>query len=55
MLVAMFLECGLGFIPRCIPVTKKWKNALTYMNCFAAGIFLAMSLLHIMPEAAEIW
>jgi hypothetical protein len=22
MLVVMFLECGLGFIPRCIPLTK---------------------------------
>jgi solute carrier family 39 (zinc transporter), member 1/2/3 len=55
MLVVMFLECGLGLVPRCIPMTKRWENALSYMNCFSAGIFLAMSLVHIMPEAAEIW
>merc|ERR1740130_955836 len=55
MLVIMFLECGLGLIPKCIPMTNRFENGLTYMNCFSAGIFLAMSLVHIMPEAAEIW
>jgi len=55
MLVVMFLECGLGLIPKCMPMTKRFENGLTYMNCFSAGIFLAMSLVHIMPEASEIW
>lgn len=55
MLVIMFLVCGCGMIPRCIPMTDKWQDALAYLNCFSAGLFLAMSLVHIMPEAAEIW
>jgi zinc transporter ZupT len=28
---------------------------LSLLNCFSAGIFLAMSLLHMMPESMEMY
>ena len=29
------------------------RNLLSYTNCFSAGMFLAIALVHIMPESVE--
>jgi zinc transporter 1/2/3 len=51
----MFLEVYLGLIPKKCDWCTKSKLPLSFLNCFAAGIFLAMAVVHILPEAAEIW
>ena len=51
----MILCVGLGIIPKIWPACQKSENALSFLNCFSAGIFLGMSLVHMMPEATEIY
>jgi zinc transporter 1/2/3 len=51
----MFLVVYLGLIPKKVEWCMKTKLPLSLLNCFAAGIFLAMAVVHILPEASEIW
>jgi len=53
MLVLMFAECYLGLCTARVGGTMKNQTPLSLLNCFSAGIFLAMSLIHILPEARE--
>ena len=53
MLVLMFLECYLGLCTARAGSTMKNQTPLSLLNCFSAGIFLAMSIMHILPEARE--
>ena len=55
MLFMMILCVGFGVIPKVWPACQKSENALSFLNCFSAGIFLGMSLVHMMPEATEIY
>ena len=55
MLVCMILCVGLGLIPKVWGKCRNSETALSLLNCFSAGIFLGMSLIHMMPEAAEIY
>ena len=55
MLVAMLLCIGLGLIPKVWSKCRDSENTLSLLNCFSAGLFLGMSLIHMMPEAAEIY
>jgi len=43
----------LGLIPKKLPACGNNERVLSILNCFSAGIFLAMSLVHIMPESSE--
>ena len=52
-LFIMFAECYIGLLPRACGMCMKNQYPLSFLNCFSAGIFLAMSLLHVLPEAAE--
>jgi len=55
MMIVMTIICFAGLIPSAVPACRKSDHILSYLNCFSAGIFLAMSLIHMMPEAAEIY
>ena len=55
MLFCMILCVGLGIVPKFWPVCRDNEHVLSMLNCFSAGIFLGMSLVHMMPEAAEIY
>ncbi len=55
MLVCMLLCVGLGILPKVWGACGRNEQALSFLNCFSAGIFMAMSLVHMMPEAAEIY
>ena len=51
----MIICVGFGFIPKIWGKCRDSENTLSLLNCFSAGIFLAMSLIHMMPESAEIY
>ena len=55
MLVCMFLCVGFGVLPKVWGTCRNNDLLLSLLNCFSAGIFLAMSLIHILPESAEIY
>lgn len=55
MLFCMILCVGLGLIPKFWSKCQKSETTLSFLNCFSAGIFLAMSLVHMMPESAEVY
>lgn len=44
-----------GFLPICIPKFRKVKLLMTISNCFTAGLFIASGLVHILPEASEMF
>ena len=55
MLFVVF-ACSLsGILPKLIPAVARSKNALSFLNCFSAGIFLGMALIHIVPEGVELY
>ena len=55
MTIAFFLLCIIGLIPKAWPACSRSETALSLLNCFSAGIFLAMALLHMMPEGVELY
>ena len=42
-----------GILPTKLPLFKKSETALSYLNCFSAGMFLAIAFVHMLPEAVE--
>ena len=56
LMVVMLLMHLLGLIPtiKCNTSCCISKEPLSFLNCFAAGIFLSMALVHMLPEALEI-
>ena len=55
MLFAIWVCCMAGILPKLIPAINKNGTVLSFMNCFSAGIFLGMALIHIIPESVEVW
>ena len=55
MIVVMVFVCGVGLLPIKVPAFRQNQAFLSYLNCFSAGIFLGMALLHMLPESAEIF
>ena len=55
MMILMFLCVGFGVIPKVWSKCRDNDEILSKLNCFASGMFLAMSLIHMMPEAVEIY
>ena len=55
MLFVMLACCFTALIPKAVPACGKNETILSLLNCFSAGIFLSMSLVHIAPEAVEIY
>lgn len=53
MLFVFFLFDMCGVLPKLIPAISRNQTVLSFMNCFSAGIFLGMALIHIIPEGVE--
>ncbi len=53
MIGIMFLIIYSGLIPTFSNRCRKSETVLSLMNCFAGGVFLAMALVHILPESVE--
>jgi zinc transporter ZupT len=55
-MVVIFLE---AFLSGCFPTWNKdcreSPKILGIANAFASGVFIAIALVHILPEEAEIW
>lgn len=55
MLFVIFLCSLTGVLPKLIPAISRNGTALSFLNCFSAGIFLGMALFHIIPEGVELY
>ena len=44
-----------GIIPTCSSKVRESPKILGIANAFAAGVFLAIALMHILPEQVETW
>ena len=42
-----------GLLPTLTPCIRKNEALLSYINCFSGGIFLALALVHMLPESVE--
>ena len=47
----VFALMYIGLIPAYSTLFRNSKTALSLMNCFAGGVFLAMALMHILPDS----
>ena len=54
-MIVFILICFLGIVPKASKSCSKQKNLLSLLNCFSAGIFLAMALLHLLPEGVVLY
>ena len=53
-LLVMFFECFLGLTPHFFgKCCKQNPYPLSFLNCYAAGTFFTMSLMHVLPETVE--
>ena len=55
MIFVFFIICLSGLAPKAWGSCAKNETALSLLNCFSAGIFLAMALVHMMPEGARLY
>ena len=55
LLFCMLLCVGFGLLPKIAGNKCRNDQVLSLLNCFSAGIFLGMALIHMMPESAEIY
>merc|ERR1711920_121767 len=50
-----FVICLAGLAPKAWGACSRNDTALSLLNCFSAGLFLAMALVHMMPEGAHLY
>ena len=43
----------IGLLPTVVGSCKNNETTLSFMNCFAAGVFLSIALIHLLPEGGE--
>ena len=55
MIVVFWVICAAGLVPKAWKGCARSETTLSLLNCFSAGIFLAMALVHMMPEGAELF
>lgn len=55
LLVLMILCVALGVIPKQWSRCRENEAALSFINSFAAGVFLAITIVHLMPKSVEIY
>ena len=55
MLAIFLLAFGFGLIPIVVKRFKESPILLGIANTFAAGVFIAIALIHIMPEQSKNW
>ena len=53
--VVMFLEVFIGIIPHYCEACRKSVYPLSFLNCFSAGIFIAIAFVHVIPDTTEAW
>lgn len=51
----LFAVVYTGLIPAYSKHCRSSAFTLSLMNCFSGGVFLAMALMHILPEAVEVY
>ena len=54
-LIIFIVICFAGIVPKAWSACAKQENVLSVLNCFSAGMFLAMALMHILPEGIELF
>ena len=54
-LIVLFVICMVGIIPKVWSGCGKRELAMSLTNCFAAGMFLAMAFMHLLPEGVELF
>ena len=47
------IALGSGLVPILVPTFKSNKLLISFSQCFAGGLFIAIGLIHILPEARE--
>ena len=50
-LIYLVLSLIFGFLPLKLKSFRSNKRLLSFSNCFAAGLFISIGFLHILPEA----
>lgn len=53
MIFVIFSLTLFGILPLKVPAIKKSESGLSYLNCFSAGMFLAIAVIHMLPESVE--
>lgn len=55
-MIFVILICGMfGGLVKACPAIGKNELVLSLMNCYSAGLFLNLALLHIIPEGNEVY
>jgi zinc transporter 1/2/3 len=54
-LIILSVVAWIGMLPLCFPRCITSKHILSFGNTFAAGVFFATALLHILPEALSLY
>ena len=54
-IIIMWVCVLAGLLPKLVPAISKNSIVLSFLNCFSGGLFLAVALLHIIPETVEIY
>ena len=54
-MMVMLICIAFGLIPKYFKKCRESTEILSFLQCFSAGLFLAMALLHMMPEAQKIY
>lgn len=52
MVVILAISC-LWILPMKIEIISKSHAVMSYLNCFAAGMFLSIAFVHMLPESVE--
>ena len=55
-IIWMFVICVIScatILPMKIPQISKSEAVMSYLNCFAAGMFLSIAICHMLPESVE--
>jgi zinc transporter 1/2/3 len=50
---SMVVISMIGVLPQKLAFFRTSERALSYLNCFSAGMFLAIGFIHMLPEAVE--
>ena len=53
MIFVIFVVSLAGILPLKIKAINNSESGLSYLNCFSAGMFLAIALIHMMPESVS--
>ena len=53
--IIFFIICFAGLVPKVWKGCANNDTALSLLNCFSGGLFLAMALVHMMPEGTHLY